>query len=248
MLARVDHVDGVGPLAGDVRLRAVRCERDAARARADLQLGNALACGDVDHFQLVVLLRAHVDEPPVGREHGVLGVLAADLDPEHDRVGRGVDEGDAVRQLDRGGDELAIGGDVDAFGRLAEVDALRHRALVEIDHQERVRRLVRDVRKAARSVDRRAARLAAGLDLADHLVPRRVDQRDRAAVLVADDRGPGQGHGRGRDSGDQRQSESGQGPVESQVPHPDVSNHRQDTAKFCIIMPSSCSRLWQWNM
>src|SRR5437773_2688415 len=79
-----------------------------------------LARRDVDDVELVVVLGADVDEAGVGREHRILGVVPVDLDPEDDRVARGIDESDAVGELDRGGDKAAVGRDIDPLGRLAE--------------------------------------------------------------------------------------------------------------------------------
>src|SRR2546429_3286931 len=47
----------------------------------------------------------------------------------------------SVGELDRGGDEAAVGGDVNALGRLAEVDLLSHGALLEVDQDRKSTRL-----------------------------------------------------------------------------------------------------------
>src|SRR6185503_3285355 len=129
-----------------------------------------------------------VDEAAVGREHGVFGVLALDLDPEDNRIGLGVDESDAVGELDRDRNQPAVGGDVHPLGGFAEVDPPDHAAAGEIDHQEAVVGLIGDVGELAHGVDRGAARLAPGPDLAHHLVLVGIDERDRAGILVAHQR------------------------------------------------------------
>ena len=200
VLARIHDIDGIRALASDIGFGSVGGERDAARSCSDLELCDQLARRDVDDLELVVLFRADVHEFSVRREDGVLGVIALDLHLECRGFARGVDEDDAVRELDRRCEQLAIGRDVDAFGRLPEIDALRHRPLADVDHHQRVARLVRDVRDLPGRVDRSAARLAARLDLADDFVALGVDERDRPAVFVAHEREPGACRA-GRESG-----------------------------------------------
>jgi len=46
----------------------------------------------------------------------VLRVVTPDLDSKDDCVVRGIDESDAVGELDRSGDEAAVGRDIDPSG------------------------------------------------------------------------------------------------------------------------------------
>jgi len=82
--------------------------------------------------------------------------------------------------------------------RIASFAVVAGGAPLEVDHQQRVVRLIRHVGQFARGVDRRAARLAAGFDLADHHVLVGVDERDGAAVLVAHEGKPRVGESRHR--------------------------------------------------
>jgi hypothetical protein len=57
-----------------------------------------------------------------GAEHRVLGILPAHLDPARHGERGDVDDRDGVVLLDRGGQPLAVGREVDGLGGIAEVD------------------------------------------------------------------------------------------------------------------------------
>src|SRR5262249_17667830 len=112
------------------------------------------------------------------------GVCALDFHGEGFLARRGVDEGDAVRLLARGGDPAPVRRAADALGRDAERDRARELARLQVDEHEPVPGLVADVEPVSRG--RRAARLAAGLQRVDDRVGRRVDDAHRSGPLVRD--------------------------------------------------------------
>ena len=119
----------------------------------------------------------------------MLRVLAANFYTERDFVARGVDEGDAVREFNCGCDQLAIRGYVDPFRGFTQLNAFHDRAFGNVDNQQAIGGLIRHVGDAAPGVDGGAAWLAAGFDFADDFIGSRIDQRNRAAVFIANQRG-----------------------------------------------------------
>src|SRR5262249_28700533 len=122
------------------------------------------------------------------------GVCALDFHGEGFLARRGVDEGDAVRLLARGGDPAPVRRAADALGRDAERDRARKLARLQVDEHEPIPGLVADVEPVSRGG--RASRLAAGFQRVDDHISCRVDDAHRPGPLVRD-----VGEGRGEREG-----------------------------------------------
>src|SRR5438132_5282233 len=178
----IDGEDGVRVLRSDIGAAAVGKEAEAPWTRANLDLGDLRALIEVDHLLRVAVLGADVHGAAVRAEDRVLRIFALHLHRERFALQPRVDEGDAVRLLAGRRYPAPVGRAAHAFGRDAERDRTRGLALLQIDQDEPIVRLVAHVEPVTGSG--RTARLAAGLQRIDDAVGRRVDDADASRAFV----------------------------------------------------------------